>query len=109
LQLNGNKKWYCRTIYLFKFGSGLPDDFWHNQNGKNILNYQKLPNYQMVKKLPNGRKILEMAIFSIPRPFKHSQIVIYGMQVFHLATLVWSQLLVLGLTRNDSFKYFFLR
>jgi hypothetical protein len=60
-------------------------------NGKNIQNGHEI--YQMAMKIPSGRKIDQMAIkytnnFPLQDPLKFTQIWIFCLKLYHLATLM---------------------
>jgi hypothetical protein len=62
----------------------------NTQTWKNIQNYLKM--YQMAKDIPNGCQIFQMAIkytniFHSKAGPKHTQICVFGLKIYYLATL----------------------
>jgi hypothetical protein len=77
-------------------GAGLPDFSLYKIPIRGEK-YTKGPqNYQMSKNMPNGCKIFKMdtKYVFLKFPFqgpKNIKIEIFGMKIYHLATLIWSQ------------------
>jgi hypothetical protein len=80
-----------RECNVIRLGPGLPDF-----SSYNIPKLEKI--CQITTKLPNGHKIYKIAvlhsknvpIFSFPGLPKFSHIGLFGLKMYHLATLAWS-------------------
>jgi hypothetical protein len=68
--------------------SGLPDFYYHNlpKQGEMYQNFQMSKTYtKWPKNIPNGLKIYQD--FPFRGPPKYTQIGIFGLKIYHLATL----------------------